>query len=504
MQRLFHLGCVFAALFLGAVTLQTRGETGYSLSLQESIEMALNFNLDLEIERFEPEMAFYRIGMSYGGYDPQLQLGGNTGETTEPGGLDAENRPFPSTKSQADQFNAGLGGFLSTGLRYDVIGTVDDRDVKRAGGFNLYDLNTRGLVNIEVSQPLLKNMWIDERRMNIRINKKLLKMTELRLLEQIMLVVTQVEEAYFNLIFARENVTVQEEALGLAERLLAENRKRLEVGALAPLDEKQSQSQVAARKADLIEARRALSMQENLMKSLLTNDYASWHARRLLPAGKLEAIAQVFSLQDSWSKAMSQRPDLRGMRTDLERQAIVIKFDRNQLFPSLDLVGSYGRAANAREYEGFFNGIQDNSGPRYSVGAVLRFPLGNRTARANYRVSKTQKMQLLARLKKMEQTIMLQIDDALNLAKANFQQVQATREAREFAQAALDAEQKKLENGLSTSFVVLQLQNDLTLARTNEIRALANYNQALAQLAFDEGDTLRRHGIAIQVVTVSE
>jgi outer membrane protein TolC len=135
--------------------------------------------------------------------------------------------------------------------------------------------------------------------------------------------------------------------------------------------------------------------------------------------------------------------------------------------------------------------------PSWSYGAQLSIPLGNITARNRYKSSKAQKAQALLTLKRLEQDILVEVDNAVKLAQANFERIQATREARDYAEAALLAEQKKLENGKSTSFVVLSLQRDLTLRRSQEIRALADYNNALSGLSFSEGRTLERNGLTV-------
>ena len=145
------------------------------------------------------------------------------------------------------------------------------------------------------------------------------------------------------------------------------------------------------------------------------------------------------------------------------------------------------------------NEIAQGSRPSYTYGGQLIFPVGNTAARATYKKSKLAMEQLVLNLKKLEQTIMVTIDNDITQAKSSYQQVAATRAAREYAAEALAAEQKKLENGKSTTYTVLQMQRDLTTARGNEIQALANYNKALAQLSLDEGTTLQRLGINVEV-----
>jgi HAE1 family hydrophobic/amphiphilic exporter-1 len=197
---------------------------------------------------------------------------------------------------------------------------------------------------------------------------------------------------------------------------------------------------------------------------------------------------------------MTMRPDLLQAKLDIERQGVNIKYNYNQLFPELDLVGTYGRnAAGFPDYGSALGQIREGTLPYYSYGGVLTFPIGNTGARAAYKSSKLTMEQMVLTLKKLEQTIMVQIDNDIKQAESSYQQVAATRTAREYAAAALDAEQKKLDSGKSTTYTVLQMQRDLTTARGNEIQALDNYNKALSQLSLDEGSTLQRLSINIEV-----
>jgi outer membrane protein TolC len=282
--------------------------------------------------------------------------------------------------------------------------------------------------------------------------------------------------------------------------LVAENKKRVEVGALAPLDQQNAEAQAAATEATLIAAKSALAVQEHLVKQLITDEYSQWANLSIEPSGTLTSPRHFFSLQDSWSKGLTQRPDFLQAKLDIERQGVAIKYNYNQLFPQLDLVGTYGHtAAGFSEYSGSFGQIRDGSFPYYSVGGQLTFPIGNTGARAAYKSSKLVMEQLVLGLKKIEQTIMVQIDNDIKQAESSFKQVTATRTAREYATAALEAEQKKLESGKSTTYTVLQMQRDLTTARGNEIQALDNYNKALSLLSFDEGSTLQRLNINLEV-----
>src|SRR5207244_13467150 len=162
---------------------------------------------------------------------------------------------------------------------------------------------------LQLRQPLLKNLWIDDNRLQIYLDRKNLEISELDLRAQVITTVTDVETAYYNLLFAQESVKVQQKALELANRLVAENKKRVEVGALAPLDEKQAESQAAASRADLLGAMGSEDTQERVLKSLLSDDYSKWKDVSIQPTAAMVAVPERFNLQESWEHGLHFRPD---------------------------------------------------------------------------------------------------------------------------------------------------------------------------------------------------
>ncbi len=354
-------------------------------------------------------------------------------------------------------------------------------------------------MGVNITQPLLRDFWTDATRTQIKVNRRQLKISELAFRFQVMDVVTRVTQAYYDLIFARENVKVQEKAVELANRLLFENQQRVKAGAMAPLDQKQAESQAAVAQADLISARNDLLTTENALKNLLTDDFGSFYNIRLVPTEKLVAVPAGLNLFESWQNGLMMRPDYNQLKQELEKANIILKYRYNQLFPTLDLVGSYGRNGLDSDLGGAVEDIRGGDFPKWSGGVVFSVPLSLRRERNDYKSAKAQQKQALLRLKKLENDVMVQIEDSVNLVKSNLERVDATRAAREFAEDALEAQQKTLEAGKGTVFVVLQLQRDLTAARSGEIRALSEYNKALNQLYFNEGTTLERNGVEIDV-----
>ncbi len=483
------------------------GAQGREITLEQAIQMALESNLNVQIQRFEPMISQFNLTSSLANYyEPQLGFNVFHSFRSQPGGVDEFGRDVGNREVETDSFGGQpfIRGNAPSGLNYSVQASTSGTSSSNPG-FQTSDVYS-GDWRIQVTQPLLRDAWTDSGRVNIKVNKKLLKISELGLMNQIMATVSRVEQAYYNLIAARENVTVVETALELAERTLTQNRKKVEVGTLAMLDEKEAESQVATSKADLISAQRNLAVQENVLKGLLTDDFAALQSTDLVPAEKLIAVPVTLDLQESWRLGLSQRPDLQQAKLDLERMNITLKYQKNQVLPQLDLVGSYGQSgfaggggpfAPTPSYSRAFSSLGENDNPSYTIGTTLSVPLGNFGPRARHKAAQAQNKQTILQLKQLEQEIMIQIDDAVKRTQASFDRIEATRQARLFAEAAWKAEQQKLDNGKSTSFLVLQFQQRLTAARFSEISALAEYNIALSQLAVSEGTTLEKHRLNV-------
>lgn len=473
-----------------------------AMSLQDCIQQALAHNLGLQIQRYNPVKALYTLRSDYGGFDPAFSFSAQHGYSQSAGSGFDSNTGLPRAGSitKSDTLDSSLGGLLPWGMTYSLFGNIGESHGTSlvTNSFN----NTRGQIGAALNQPLLKGLWIDGTRLTIRLDKLNLKQSDLGLRRYVMDLVTRVETEYYQVIAARENVKVRQKALELAERLLAENKKRVEVGALAPLDEKQAASQVATARADLVSARQALALAQNALKSDLTDNYRDLHDSELEPTETLAAPVQIFNLQESWTQGMTQRPDLLQIRLDLEKAGIQLKYDRNQLFPQLDVFGSYGYNAGGAatvELSDGFRDFRNRDVPFYTYGAKISIPLSLQSERNRFKFTKLTVKQALLTVKGYEQGILTEIDNDIITAKASYERVDATRAAREYAGAALEAEQKKLESGKSTSFFVLQLQRDLTAALSAEISALADYNISLAALALAEGSTLDRRSINVEV-----
>lgn len=482
--------CLLWAGWVSAAVAQTNAPAERALSLQDCITEALEHNFDVQVQRYEPLKSRYGLELAYAGYDPTLNLSA-THSHNDAGGLSLTNGIFTT---EQNTFKTDLGGSLPLGTTYDLAGDV-------ASQYEPYPEQTGGQVGVSVTQPLLKNFWMDNTRLAVSAAKNQVKYSEQGLRQQLITTITAVENAYFELVFAREDLEVKRQALEVAQTQLDQDRQKAQVGSLALLDGtlQQDEAQVAQDRADLIAAGSTLGTDLRTLKNLITDQYSSWYAEDVRPTTTLEAALQLFDLQDSWNKGMTLRPDLLQARLNLEQDGMQLKYDRNQLFPALDLKASYGLNGAGVGYSDTFNQYGAGNRPAYSYGAQVSVPLSNAKARNSYKTDKANQQQDLLKLKQLEQNILVGVDNAVGVAKSDYEGVLASQQARVYAQAALDAEQKKYAVGKSTTFTVLQLQNKLTAARSSEIRALANYQEALTALAQAEGSTLERRKVDVEL-----
>ncbi|HTA29163.1 MAG TPA: TolC family protein [Candidatus Cybelea sp.] len=467
--------------------------TNWVVGSDELIRIALTNNLNILISQIQPEIDQYGLNGLYGAYEPNGTLNVVHAYNASPSGVASNGVPLPALTEQINSYTPGINGATPWGLIYNLTGPLTELNQK-----GLPDLYTSS-PGITLDQPLLKNLWTDNTRYQISLSKSTLKLDQLALRNQIMTVVNNIKAAYFTLISDRELVGVQEIAVKLAEETVQEDAQKLKAGALAPLDEQQAQSQAASARSDLLTAQSTLATQENVVKGLLGMRSSAWLSVTPIPAEKLVAVPENPDVRECWRTALEQRPDMMQAKLKAETQHLLLKFDFNQLFPEIDVVGAYGRNATDLTFAGNLQTIRQGTYPSYDYGVVMTIPLGNTSARNKYKADKAALQQLVLQIKLLELTIIPAIDNDVTKIRTDFLKVDSTRQARIYAEEALRGEQTKLENGKNTSFFVLQAQQTLTARRSDEIQALANYNIDLDQLAFDEGTILNRNHIELRV-----
>ncbi len=287
-----------------------------------------------QIERLTPEIARYNLDGSYGAYEPSFNASAGERFLNQPGTFDPKksgvDAPYELT---TDSLGLGIAGLLPSGLSFDAEATASFLSARTDFSLSpkdavlfppncIRDTNQYfSITAVTLRQPLLRDFWIDAYRQKIRVNKKNLKISEMALRWKIMNTINAVQQTYYEVVFAREKIRVEEKALELANQLLKQTRKRVEVGDLPPLDEKQAEAQVQTVQSDLYAAEQALAEQQNALKNLTTDEFQTWVDVTVEPSEGLIAVPQMFDRSDSWRNAIGSRPDLVQSRAGTTRWA---------------------------------------------------------------------------------------------------------------------------------------------------------------------------------------
>jgi len=505
-----------------------------AVTLEQCIQIALENNLNLRITNYQPRLAGLNLQGSYGAYDPRLSLGGTDSFRESKGRDNPLEFTIPTSKTDSFRGNLGLNGVLlpSTGMRYNLGLNSSETTGTSASNFPFGSYGTGFFANL--TQPLLKGAWIDGTRMSIKLNKQQIKNSSLTVIRQITQTVSSVELAYYALIASRENVTVAEETLALTEKNFSNQKRRAEVGTLAKSQLPQLEAELYSQKASLLSVQNSYADSVNNLKRFLTDDFASVQDAELLPVGELNPVQTVFSRNDSWAKALNQRPEILQSKISLENTDIRLKYNKNQLYPQLDLRATYGLSGSdsadvmhrypdgtisqyplrdpntgkyvsrsfvnrAASFNTSFKDVREFDYPNYSIGLQFSIPIPNRSARANYKTAQLQKEQAVLQHKELEQSIMIEIDRLIRDAEYRFEQIEVTRQARLSSELALQNDTKRYSEGAVENYQVLQAQRDLTSRRYAEINAKVQYLTALSRLAQAEGSTLDNNNINVEI-----
>ena len=479
------------ALLLAELTVHGETHQLKSLPLRECVERALANNIEIRAERINPGIQTWGIIGAQGSYDPVLTGALKYQDATVP-----QDPGLPSLTQQTLQPTLGLAGKLPTGAAYDL--TANDT---RSSGNVITNFNFlyTGQAGVSVTQPLLKNFGLGVNSATIRIARKSKAIAVQNFIQLVMTKITAVSSAYYELIFAIENHKAKVEDLNQAKQLLAEDQRRVQVGVLTPLDVTQAEAGVAEREQAVILAARSIKDNENTLKRLICREVTEFRGLTLVPTDyPLVQMIQT-DVAESTRTALTQRPDYLSAKESLARQNILVQFNRNQLWPEIDLQGSYGLNGRGRSFSGYNDNLTTGDSPVWGIGLAVSIPLGNRQARSNYHIARLDSDQLLLNLKALEQDIIVQVDNAVGHVEANLESVKAAHEATRLAQESLEAEKKKLLAGTSTTFLVLQAQAQLATARTAEIRARADYSESIVALGQAEGTTLSKNNILLKL-----
>ena len=363
---------------------------------------------------------------------------------------------------------------------------------------------------LTVTQPLLKDFGIDLNKREIYIAANDQKISDHQFTEKVINTLTEAENIYWDLVFSIEDLKVKETSLQRARDLERQVKAQVDVGTLAELEILQAKSEVASRDEQLLNAKNLIEDNEDNLKSILNLPFDSEDGlKKIIPAdspvfdpGKEDPLDEALKI------ALTQRPDLLAKKMELGNRNIETKYNENQMLPTLDLVTSLGlnglsgdSGSGASKVEGAYDKALSEAFSTdfrlWQFGINLSYPLGNRAAKSRLAAKRLEVAQLLLDIKDLEKNIVVEVREAHRQIETDIKRVQATRVAQKLAEEKLNAEEKKFEVGLSTSFNVLEFQEDLAEEQSNAIKAIIDYNKSRSRLNQVIARTLEAHDIKL-------
>ncbi|MGE5724862.1 MAG: TolC family protein [Acidobacteriota bacterium] len=552
------------------------------LSMSDAILLALENNLDLAIQRYNLKIADTDLLLSKAGSSPRGVSTGVVSGTPGGGvggfGAGASGSGAGGTSTGAGGAGAGAGGLVTSTIgggaavpQFDPVLTSTLQferantplsNIRTTGtqllnqnsmvanfsysqgfatgtnmsvSFNNSRTTNNSLFSIlnpalnssfrlTLSQHLLSGFGIANNRRSITLAKNNREISDIAFRQQVISTVTQIQNIYWDLVNAYEDLRVQQESLALAEKTLADNQKQVEIGTLAPIEVVRAQSEVAARQQSLIVSQTNLQLQQLLMKNAVSRNMTdpTLATVPVIPTDtmSLPATEPIVPTEDLINDALNHRPELAQAQIDLNNRDISKKALRNALLPSLDVFAFYGGtglggtqdpslvcgAPGAPEppncniafpggYGGVLPRLFNSSAPDKGAGVSLSIPLRNRAAQATQVRSELEYRQAQMRIQQLQNQIRIQVRNAQFTVQQDRAAVEAARKAVELQRQNLDAEQKKYALGASTNILVLQAQRDLTQASSNLVQAMSAYEKAKVSLDQITGLTLSHLGI---------
>ena len=486
------------------------------LALEDAIIIALKRNLGLQVERFTRAQALFRIEQNLGIYDLLIGGTGFMQDETTPAATQLEGAAISQFEVQ------GLNGRLDQLNPYGGTFTVDWRNDRTETNSIFADINPNYGVDFDLvyTQPLLRdfgklatNRFLRIARIDSSISLEGLEQAVIALIER-------VEFTYWTLVESRAQLEVAEESLTLANQLHEMNRVQVDVGTKAPLELVQSEAGIATRQETIIRVSAIVEDAADLLRRLLNlGDEQHWNIP-IVPTTGPETDRIQIDLEEALSGALAHRPELAAQRLTQETLEIDERFFRNQKLPTVDFQVRYGYngiggdavlerdpvtglpiEVNEGGYEDAVQQVLDRDFKGWQLGVNFAYPLQNRTAKANHTIARLAVERGSTVLQDLEQLIRTDVRAAARNVDTAAQQIDSAGKSRELAERNLEAEQKKYENGLSTSFQVLEIQEDLSEARSREVNAITGYRRSLVRYYQAIGTLLEANSIALEDVT---
>jgi HAE1 family hydrophobic/amphiphilic exporter-1 len=513
----------------------------WHLSLHETILKALENNNEIQLQRNNVIISELALKSYQGYYDPVFAIGnptspgaGGSGSSITGGlstpGLGYETRSVPAasrlqagrdSNAQTQKFftyNFGVSQSLPTGATWQL--TFSNQRTTTNSIFATLNPQYSSTLEIDFTQPLLRNFRLNQPEQQIRIAKKALDLSDSQFRQRVIEIITQVQKAYYDLVFAIRNVEIMQESVELAKLQHENNRKRVEAGTLAPLELHQSTAEIETRTQDLIAAVANVTAAENALKGLILPNLSDplWRAN-FVPTENIEYLPPSIDEESALRLALQNRPELKQLQLQKEQNEINIKYYANQARPQVNLFTRYASfglagtevpptpdspfnvgAVSAQFLGGAGQAIGNAFRHRFrdvAVGVTISFPLRNQTAKANLGQAKARDRSLGFQEQQVAQQIAIEVRNAVQNLEAAHQSIEAARAARIAREKQLWGEQERFQAGISTNYLVLQYQNELSWARGAELQALVGYNKAIAELQRVMSTTLDTHNVQI-------
>ena len=467
---------VICALLLGAAA-NVQAES-VRLSMADAITAAVEKNLDLHAERYNPAQQEAEYQKSRGIYNPVLQV------VTR---YDYDNAA--SLHEKYTQLNAGVSQLLPTGATAALgfnNSYLDTRQSSRLNGW-------QSELGLTLSQPLLKNLGREATELTIdaaRLGKDAsLEKLNARLIN----LVAQVRTEYYKLYSLREELAVRKVSRDLAHRVLSETQARVKAGVMPAMETLNAEFGLASREKELIDAERAVQDQVDVLAQLLQLAQGT----QIDPVEVPSKARYEVSEQAEIKRALAGRPELKELKYNLELLELQTRVASNRTRPDLLLSASAATAGLADNYPRTMDRVSSGNYPAWGVGLTFSYPLGNQAAENEYRKNRLKVDQAAVLLKNQEELIANDVRSAVRAIEANYKQLEVADRGRAFAEERLRAFVRKAEVGLATTKDVLDVENDLATAKNNQIKAQVAYANAITQLWKATGEILAKEQIRL-------
>lgn len=485
------------------------------LSLDEAVKTALERNVGIQISRYSYRASGESLRSQYGLYD---WIG--TADIARQSQKSPTISTFQSSGNTTSFANFGLEQAVPTGGTYNV-GFSTSKSATVGGGTTVSPAYRSGLA-FAAAQPLMRNFGVDITQRGINIARNTLGISREAFRGTLLDTTHSVEQAYLDLIYARQFIDVVKEALFLSRDQSRITQIRIDVGASAPLDILQPRVQIATQEENLINAVAAVRNAEDNLRALMHLDPGEWD-RPIIPTDPVRFVPIRVNLTESVARAYDLRPELHELTLTTDTRRIQNLFARNQTLPQLDLRLNYNAAGLAGRsaiidpitnrptgnfastgYGRAFRQVLGSDFPSWTVAFNVGIPVTNIGARSEAKRSELELQRARGDEEQTRQNIALQVRETARAIDTSARNITAARTARDAAEQNLEAERRRYENGLTTNFQVLQVQQQLSDARARELQALVGYNKAVAAYHRAVGDLLEVHNIRVEDERIDE